>query len=292
VKTSLFGLDVTLPWPVQGCPPRRWAGTRPPLEVVAATPADLDAEWDAAAAEPVVREPGRGRALLTVNAGGGGYRVAWRHIGRFLVTADSRVLCAPDRGGEAHFERYLLAQILPLAAVMAGIEVLHAGAVVIDGRAVGLAGAAGAGKSTTARALIEDGATLLTDDVLAVTRDDGRLMAHPGPDQVRIGPAEAKQPVQLQRTDEPVRLDTLFFLDRGAPRQAVGAPVGFRTLAGATFNLLVRTPERLERHLDIASTLAADDAAVTAAFPPDVAPAQVARDLVAWLGQRGWATTG
>ena len=286
VKTSVFGLDVRLAWPVQGCPPRAWSG-KPQLDVGRAEAGQIDAEWDTAGAERVVREPGDGRALLTVDVADGAYRVAWRHIGQFLLTAgDGRVLCAPERGGEPHFERYLLAQILPLAAVAAGVEVLHASAVELDGRAVGVVGAGGAGKSATARALVEAGGRLITDDVLAVTRDGAGLIAHLGPDHVRVGPAEAKEAVQLPAARDVVPLDALFFLDRGARRVSVGTPVGFRRLAGSTFNLLVRTPDRLERHLDVAATLARDHIAVVAGFPPDATPDQIAEAMVAWLGDR------
>ncbi len=287
MRTSLFGLDVDLPWRVQGCPPRPWAGTGAPLRVIEVSPAGMDAEWDPAAAQRLVREPAAGRALLTVDAGRGAYRVAWRHIGRFLLTADSRVLCAVDRGGEAHFERYLVAQILPLAAVMAGVEVLHAAAVELDGRAVGIVGGAGAGKSTTARAMVEAGARLVTDDVLAVTSERGRLLAHPGPDRLRVGAGEPKQALELPAVDVSVPLDTLFFLDRSARREAVGTPVGFRQLAGATFNLLVQTPKRLERHLDVTAALASDQVGVKAAFPPEAGPEQVAQALTGWLRSRG-----
>ncbi len=226
------------------------------MDVVRAEAGELEAAWDAAAGERLVREPADGRPLLTVDVADGAYRVAWRHIGQFLLTADGHVLCATERRGQPHFERYLLAQILPLAAVAAGVEVLHASAVALDGRALGVVGAGGAGKSATARALVEAGGVLLTDDVLALTRDGGGLIAHPGPDHVRIGPAEAKEAVQLPAAQGPAPLDALFFLDRGGRRQAIGAPVGFRRLAGSTFNLLVRTPDRLERHLDVAATLA------------------------------------
>ena len=88
-------------------------------------------------------------------------------------------------GDEAAWERFLLAQVLPLAAVMAGHEVLHASAVTLGGRALGLAGPSGAGKSTLARLLGTSGATFLTDDVLALSEDENGVRAHPGPALVR-----------------------------------------------------------------------------------------------------------
>lgn len=282
MRTSVFGLDVRLPRPVEGCPRRPWAD-RPRVDVVLGDPARA---WETPDAQLLVREPPRGRALLTVEAAPGAYRVAWRHIGVFVVTADGRVVCSHERGAEVHWERYLTAQVLPLAAVMAGIEVLHAAAVVVDGRAVGIVGASGAGKSTTARALVEHGAELLTDDVLGLTRDGGRIVAHAGTDRVRLGPREAKESLELASTDREWPLEALFFLERDARREAVGGAVGFRQLAGATFNLLVRSPERLERHLDLCSALAGEGVPVRASFPAGAGPPEVAEALLAWLRSR------
>ena len=282
MRTSVFGLDVRLPGPVEGCPRRPWAD-RPRVHVVVD---EAGGVWDSGAAEMLVCEPAGGRPLLTVETSAGAYRVAWRHIGAFVVTSDGRIVCRRDPGGEAHWERYLTAQILPLAAVMAGIEVLHAAAVVVDGRAVGIVGPAGAGKSSTAQALVGLGAQLLTDDVLALSREDGHLVAHAGTDHVRIGPRDAKDAVPLTASGRDWPLDTLFFLERDARRPSIGRAVGFRALAGATFNLLVRTPERLERHLDLAGTLAGEGIPVHAGFPAGAEPDEVAGSLLDWLRSR------
>jgi serine kinase of HPr protein (carbohydrate metabolism regulator) len=61
-------------------------------------------------------------------------------------------------------------------------DILHASCVVIDGRAVLLAGRSGSGKSDLALRLIDRGARLLCDDYTQVTRRrDGRLFATPTP---------------------------------------------------------------------------------------------------------------
>lgn len=57
-------------------------------------------------------------------------------------------------------------------------ELLHATAVVIQGQAVLLTGASGAGKSDLALRLIDRGACLLADDYIELMVEHDRLMAH------------------------------------------------------------------------------------------------------------------
>ncbi|MCB1250925.1 MAG: PqqD family peptide modification chaperone [Acidimicrobiales bacterium] len=60
----------------------------------------------------------------------------------------------------------------------ADLVTVHAGAVAIDGRVVLLAGEPGAGKSTLVTALVADGATYLSDEVVGLA-DDGTAVAFP-----------------------------------------------------------------------------------------------------------------
>jgi hypothetical protein len=68
-----------------------------------------------------------------------------------------------------------------------GHEVLHAGAVLVDGRAWAIAGDRGSGKSTLLAVLAAAGAVVLADDVLVIA--DG--LAHAGPRclDLRDGPS-------------------------------------------------------------------------------------------------------
>ena len=70
---------------------------------------------------------------------------------------------------------------------------LHLAAVVLNGRAIGFAGPAGAGKSSLACALADRGHSLLTDDLGAVAYDGGRPALHPGPAVMRIWGSSARQ---------------------------------------------------------------------------------------------------
>ena len=296
-RSHAFGLDLTLPWAISGLPPRRAVPGLPALTLTVGSAADADRAWGDSAARTVVELPGRGgRPELVVRAAGDRYRLDWHPIGQFVLPADGRLVCTVEPGAKAQWERLLLAQVLPLAATVAGVEVLHAGAVAVDGLALGIVGAGGTGKSTLACALADQGAEFMTDDALGLTRDGATTTAHPGPALARLAAAPGraadaagKAVRELGVRAEARELGALLLLRRA---EDVGTPAfhrgaGFPELAAATFNLLVQTPERLERHLDIASTLAADGTGVAASFPPEVGPDEVAGALTDWIRVRG-----
>ena len=72
-----------------------------------------------------------------------------------------------------------------------GRLVLHGSAVEVGGRAMVLLGQKGAGKSTTAAALLARGHALLTDDLVVIDFDEGRPHCAPGPVQMKLWPASA-----------------------------------------------------------------------------------------------------
>ena len=157
---------------------------------------------------------------------------------------------------------------------------LHASGVVLGGRAALFAGPPGAGKSSLAAALLRRGAPLLSDDTVALELRDGALIAHPGaallqlqaaeherlstPERAVLGPPTAldsKQRYSPSVTASPAPFGDLFLLERsthGPPVERIEAVDPFALLA-STFNLSVRTPERLVRHLDLAVALAATE---------------------------------
>lgn len=116
-------------------------------------------------------------------------------------------------------------------------ETLHASCVAIEGRAVLIEGASGAGKSDLALRLIDRGATLVSDDYTFLRRDGTQLIASPPPNiagkiEVRgLGivdmPHVAEAPVALLvAVGEPVaRLP-----EPGAARIVLGIAVPFVAL--------------------------------------------------------------
>ncbi len=159
VESHAFGLGLDLEFEVPGLWPS--PSGRPRVRLRHVSPEDLDAGWDERGAEALVR--GRrtgGRLAMTVDRAGGEYRV-WAEDHGFYRLAPARALvdCAPPPGvPDWRWQRVLVGNVLPLAAVLAGHEALHASAVEIDGRAVGFVARSGAGKTSIAIALVLRGA--------------------------------------------------------------------------------------------------------------------------------------
>lgn len=106
----------------------------------------------------------------------------------FLVSPNGdEIVCSADgRASNESVHTYLLGHALSFALLKKGMEHLHATVVVIDGQAIGLLGDCGYGKSTLAAAFLELGHRLLTDDMLVIGEEGGRLIAHPGPSRIKL----------------------------------------------------------------------------------------------------------
>jgi hypothetical protein len=226
---------------------------------------DVPALPDAA----VTRELRDGDRLLfsVAHAAGTGHLLTMPGYGRFLV--DERgltVRCAPD-GGDGWTDA-LAIHALPLACTLRGLEPFHASGAALGDAALMIAGRVTAGKSSLAAALVEGGADLLADDVVAV---DEALRAHPGPRRIslRDPPASSRRLRPAGRRDGrarfdaplaggPRRLRAIYVLARGAGEPPIGAlPASGVELLAATYNLSVRDPARLRRQLALSHAIAA-----------------------------------
>jgi hypothetical protein len=229
--------------------------------------------------------------------------------GRFLVSSEGReILCAPRP--DTPWTDLLAGQLLPLAATLRGMEVLHASAVELEGRALAVTAPPGYGKTSVALHLVLAGAPLLTDDAVALDPAAPRLTAHPGlgalgvrpqedalltpPERARLGAperADDRLRYRVPRTAGPLPLGALCLLRRlGAPdaRMAVRVldPVDPFALLASTFNLSVRTPERLRRQLELCGRLAAEVPVVALDAPAGVGARELAAALLQWDGLR------
>jgi hypothetical protein len=273
--------------------------SRPPTRV-RLDPRELARRWSAAEhASERVRELRNGETLLlsVELARPAGYLVHAPGFGRILVAPDgAELLCDPEPGS-SEWSTLLPAQALPLAATLQGLEVLHASGVVLGDRATLLAGPSGAGKSSLAAALLRRGAALLSDDTVALEWREGTLIAHPGAallqleateherlstsERAVLGPPEAfldKQRYSPSTIASATPFGELFLLERatrGPPLERIEAVDPFALLA-STFNLSVRTPERLARHLDLAVALAATERIYRLRVQPGIDAAQLA----------------
>jgi hypothetical protein len=265
---------------------------------VAIDPDEVERRWTEAGPSRRMRELRRGEeTLLAVDlAEPAGYLMQAEGVARVLVSADgAELLCDPVPGEDWAF--ILSAQALPLAATLCGREVLHASAAVLGAAAALFAGEPGAGKSSLVAALVRGGAPFLGDDAIALERSAGALLVHPSPaslylrqaehdrlstdERDRLGSPEhfaSRRRFLAERAEAPVAFGSLFLLERAERGPAIEpiSDVDPFSLLAATFNLSVRTPERLTRQLDFVSALAASGSVYRLRVLPELDATQLA----------------
>lgn len=237
-------------------------------------------------------------ALTIACCAGGSYLVSAEGHGRAHVDAAGLCIrCEPDPGSVT-FPALLAAQVLPLAATIRGLEVLHASGVVIDGDAYLFAAEPGVGKSSLAARLLLRGAGLLSDDAVAV---DAGMSAHTGSKMLhlRSGERSLLTPADLAVLGPqtmlngraafvagaevtPARVRCLFLLERTAGRSWITPQPELTPFAllGATFVPSVRTPARLERQLALCQRLAKDVAMFSVGIGPHLPADALAERLL------------
>ena len=235
-----------------------------------------------------------------------GFAIWAREFGSAWIDAGGRtVSCAPAREPAWRWQRFLTGQVLPFAAVLQGLEVFHASAVVVNGRAVAIVAASGSGKTALALELVLRGLPFLDDDVLVLEAGaDGGLTAHPGAALANVrrdgsgladrlcetgigevlGSAGHETRIVLRRHEAAVPLGAVFFLRRAGSggRATVErlSPVDPRLLLAATFNLALRGPERLARQLEVCGRVAESAAVFRVECPPGIGAAQLAGEVM------------
>lgn len=254
--------------------------------------------------EPLLerRHPDGSLGMRVARLAEGSYWIEAPGHGTFKVAGDGSFI-GYDRLAEARWRwhRPLCAQVLPLAATLHGLELLHASAVVMADRAVAFVAQSGGGKTSLAVHLLACGAPLVTDDVLAL-EDTGRgIVAHPGapmanvaaeqvellptPARARLGSvigASDKVHVEVSNiSTEPLPLGAVFFLRRSEQVgrltfEEVDTPDP-RDLLGATFMPHIVTPERLMTQLAICASIAAAVPVFKLGVPAGMTAPQLAR---------------
>ena len=208
-----------------------------------------------------------------------GYRIWAPRHGRHLVSADgATILSALPRRASLGWQKLFFAQTLPLAAVLHGLEVLHASAVAVRGRGIAFTAASGTGKSSLGAHLVAAGAAFLTDDVLALENGEDGPVAHPGIGRLSVATHElasmdeagrerlgrcagtsGKAYVEPVERSGPVPLRALFCLFRSSSFDRIRIreqlPPEPRTVLGSSFLPYVRTPARLLNQLAICAAV-------------------------------------
>src|SRR5689334_11290490 len=279
LRSYAFGLELEAAFEAPGLPAAGAPAGLPRSRLALAPREEIEARWRPAAPVRLLEEEfgAAGRATRTIDHDPDvGYRLYARHFGLALISAGGReVLCAPPGVAAWRWQRFLVGRVLPWAALVSGREVIHASAVRVGDRAVALLAPTGGGKTSLAARLVLGGAGFITDDVLAVELRDGGVLAHPGASIVAVRPAEkaalsrgdlrrlgrvlgtsGKTYVAVDREHEPLPLGAVYVLTPGDGPRIEDGGVGAPALLGSSFVSSVTTPARLERLLDVCSTIA------------------------------------
>lgn len=153
---------------------------------------------------------------------------------------------------DAEYDDYLFSVGAGLWFRRQGFLVLHANAVVKDGRAVLLMGASGAGKTTITHALLERGCELVTDDLGVVdlgfvNTGTAKPIILPGPGRLKIRTDDGGSQKQIEQVTA-----------AGHPATVVAAvvlrpagPVGMRPVLGPAASLTFVQHAHMPRSLHI-----------------------------------------
>jgi hypothetical protein len=293
VRFAAFGLAVTTDFPVEGVGDGTYEPDRH-THLERAEDTELLEIWAGRSAAG----PGDGRVIQHDDELG--HLLHLPDAGRFSISADGRVIrCAPRDVEPWSWQRGLFAGALPFAALAQGVEVFHAGAVVLDGRLVAITADSGGGKSTLGAFLRTTGASFFTDDVLALEVSEDRVLAHPGPPLLNLrhttaellsaherrslgavlGADNAETRICAEPFDAPAPVAALYFLDRRSELERLSfEPVDSvsRELLAASYNFVIRTPRRLLGQLDLCSRLAATARLTRIAAPASIDPRALA----------------
>jgi hypothetical protein len=307
VLSTVFGLDVRAGVSLPSLEGARAAPTGRTLDVVEVRGDATQLDWPRSARRICSRRSTDGSVCFRIDAHPqAGYLVWGEERGSHLLSRDGRRLqCAPEGSPRGEWERFLVGQVLPFAALVAGLEIFHASAIVLDGRTIAFVGPSGAGKTSVALEACRRGATFLADDVLALEPEKHGLLAQPGSPLAGVDRGEAERlagagrPLgcevlgedtreQLVRMDGAVAaapLGALFFLDRrsqGTGELRFQDAADARMLLASTFNFVLDTPQRMRGLLDVCA-LAARRRVERILIPPLVDPETLAGAVIARL---------
>jgi hypothetical protein len=308
IAGQVFGIEVVAPSIVPLAPAGHRRRGRTTVKMTSADV--LKRRWQPDDANRFVeRRYHDGRLSMTVDHDEQcGYLIYAPWYGRYLVAPDGgSILSTMPNVPLWRWQIVLFAQALPLAATLQGLELLHASAVRVDGKLVAFSAPSGTGKTSTAAHLVADGATLLTDDVLAIDRSDGRILGFPGAPLTKVARGElatmtaaarARLGAHVGRNDknlllasvpqDPFVLDGLYFLQRSDRFRSLSItrlePNPFRLLAHS-FNTYVRTRERVANQLAIHAALAETVPLHLVEVPPSAQASDVARAVRTHSGE-------
>lgn len=137
-----------------------------------------------------------GRApLRTINRGAvhsDGFELSGDSIACFEMSGGTRIGYVPGAQWRGSLPLRFYSTVVALTCAWRGAIPMHASAVAIDGRAVLLCGATGAGKSTLTAALLAQGAEFIGDDLSMLDAASGGVSVPRGRTTMRLHPDTAR----------------------------------------------------------------------------------------------------
>lgn len=120
-------------------------------------------------------------------AGSGEFLLRVDRVARYYVRHGERITIAPENGAD-HGEIlvFLMGSVMGALLHQRGILPLHAGAVMVNNGCVLFSGHTGIGKSTLSAGFQQRGYPFITDDLCAVSLNDGRPVVIPGTARIKL----------------------------------------------------------------------------------------------------------
>jgi hypothetical protein len=132
--------------------------------------------------ERPARDPSQPPPVRIARGPDGHFRVTYADGAEFAIDATASEIFGVSRGALTLDDLlvYLQGPILGFVLRLRGVTCLHASAAIVDGRALGVIGRGGMGKSTSAAQFARLGLPVLTDDVLALADRATAFEVQPG----------------------------------------------------------------------------------------------------------------
>jgi hypothetical protein len=277
IDAQLYGLKIKTCWPLPSAAPD--ADVLHEIELRLSTTEALRSQTNRA------REVVEQTNWFSCRRGkDGSTHLSWNELLEAAIDADGRTVHVASVGerGPASLRNYLFAQMLSFPLLQHGLDPLHAAVVMTPAGCLGLLGDSGAGKSTLTMALVQLGARVVTDDLMAFVVGETEVRALPGPPRVRLLPASAarlmpaempSQPMNRRTTKRVYELPEAWHTAQPGPLKALyllepsigGKPVeidamhssaALRELLQHTFNPYDRSANRMRNQLATYSALA------------------------------------
>jgi hypothetical protein len=248
---------------------------------------------------------GAGRRRIEYLQHRDGLLVRTASCGDHLLADGGRTVLSAIEGAEPElWRRYVVGQVLPLAASLQGLEIFHAGAVATAAGVLALAGPSGAGKSTLTAALVAaGGGRFFADDVLALELGPAGPLAFPGAALIGLpcereaslaaalvgsawaaDEAKATHEVSGERRALPIVAFFLLAPDPGAEGVEF-SPCPTERLLASTFDGVTGDRGRPLRLLAVAAALA-ESGAEELRYRPGADPGAVAAAVLARIAAR------